>query len=81
MKLVDDWAQQVRKAWSIRLAGIAGLVGAYFVAYPSELERITALLPEQYRELFSLIAGIIIFSTAAGTRLAKQGSKRDDEAV
>lgn len=81
MKLVDDWAQQMRKAWSIRLAGIAGLIGAYFVAYPSELERFTAMLPEQYREPFAMLAGFIIFSTAAGTRLAKQGSKTDDPAA
>lgn len=74
MKLVDDWTQQIRKAWSIRLAGIAGLVGAYFVAYPGELERLTSLLPEQYREPFALVAGFLIFSTATGARLAKQGS-------
>jgi len=75
MKLVDDWTSQLRKAWSIRLAGLAGLVGAYFVAYPGELERFTAMLPEQYREPFGLIAGFLIFSTAAGARLAKQGTK------
>jgi hypothetical protein len=74
MKLIDDWATQIRKAWSIRLAGIAGLIGAYFVAYPGELERLTSMLPEQYREPFALVAGFVIFSTAAGARLAKQGS-------
>lgn len=73
MKLIEDWATQIRKAWSIRLAGIAGLVGAYFVAYPGELERLTGLLPEAYREPFGLIAGFLIFSTAAGARLVRQG--------
>jgi hypothetical protein len=73
MKLIDDWTAQLRKAWSVRLAGIAGMVGAYFVAYPDELERLTSFLPEGYREPFSLVAGFMIFATAAGARIVKQG--------
>jgi hypothetical protein len=73
MKLIDDWAAQLRKAWSIRLAGLAGVVGAYFVAFPSELDRLTGMLPESYREPFALLAGLFIFATASGARLVKQG--------
>jgi len=73
MKLIDDWATQLRKAWSIRLAGLAGVVGAYFVAFPHELDRLTGMLPEAYREPFALVAGLVIFATASGARLVKQG--------
>lgn len=73
MNLIDNWAQQLRKAWSIRLAGVAGVIGAYFVAYPGELARITAMLPEPYRDTFALVAGLVIFATASGARLVKQG--------
>lgn len=73
MKLIEDWATQIRKAWSIRLAGIAGVIGAYFMAYPGDLERLTAMLPEAYRDVFALVAGLLIFATASGARLVKQG--------
>jgi len=78
MKLIDDWAMHLRKAWSIRLAGIAAVVGAYFVAFPAELERLTTMLPEAYREPFGLVAGIVIFATASGSRLVKQGKDNPD---
>lgn len=74
MKLIENWAEQLRKAWSIRLAGIAALVGAYFLAFPGEFQRLIALVPEQYRELVSVIGGLVIFATASGTKLVKQGN-------
>lgn len=77
MKLIEDWATQIRKAWSIRLAGVAGVIGAYFVMYPHELERLSGMLPEAYREPFGLVAGLVIFATASGARLVKQGRDSD----
>lgn len=73
-KLVENWAEQLFKAWSIRLAGLAALVGAYFLAFPAEFQRLVALVPEQYRELVSVLGGLIIFLTASGARLVKQGN-------
>jgi hypothetical protein len=73
MKLIENWATQMWKLWSIRLAGIAGIVGAYFVAYPDQLARLVALVPEGWREPASILAGLLIFATASGARLAKQG--------
>lgn len=74
MNLVDDWLTQLRKAWSIRLAGIAGLVAAYFAAYPAELQKLIAIVPEEYRSLASLAVGLFVFATATGSRLVKQPS-------
>jgi hypothetical protein len=73
MKLIDDWATQLRKAWSIRLAGLAATIGAYLVYNPTALDDITAMLPEPYRVPFSLFVGFMIFTTASGARLVKQG--------
>jgi hypothetical protein len=73
MKLIENWAEALWRAWSIRLAMIAGLVGAYFAAYPAELQKLVGLVPEQYRPLASIVAGLLIFSTATGARLVKQG--------
>ena len=72
MKLIENWAQHLFKAWSIRLAGVAGIVGAYFIAYPDQLQRLVALVPADYREVASILAGLIIFATASGTRLLSQ---------
>jgi hypothetical protein len=73
MKLIENWAEALWRAWSIRLAMIAGLIGGYFAAYPAELQKLVALVPEQYRPLASIVAGLLIFSTATGARLVKQG--------
>lgn len=73
MKLIENWVSHLWRAWSIRLAMIAGLVGGYFAAYPGELQRLVALVPEEWRPLASIIAGLLIFSTATGARLVKQG--------
>jgi len=72
MKLIDNWAQHLLKAWSIRVAGFAAIVGAYFVAFPAELQRIVAIVPEQYREVASILAGLLIFSLASGSKLVQQ---------
>jgi len=73
MKLIENWAQHLWKAWSIRLAMLAGVVGAYFAAYPAELQKLVGMVPEQYRPLASIVVGLFIFSTATGARLVKQG--------
>jgi len=72
MKLVENWLEQLFKAWSIRLAGLSAIIGAYFVAFPSELTRLVALVPVEYRDVFSIVAGLVIFATASGTRLVQQ---------
>lgn len=71
-KLVENWAEQLFKAWSIRLAGLAALVGGYFLMFPNEWQRLVALVPEQYRELVSVLGGLVIFLSASGAKLVRQ---------
>ena len=78
MKLIEDWAQHLWRAWSIRLAMIAGVVGAYFAAYPAELQKLVGMVPEEWRSLASIAVGLFIFSTATGARLVKQGKPAND---
>lgn len=72
MKLIENWAEALWRAWSIRLAAIAGLIGGYFAAYPTELQKLIALVPEDFRPVASLAIGLVIFGTATGTRLISQ---------
>lgn len=78
MKLIDNWASHLWKAWSIRLAMIAGVIGAYFAAYPAELQKLIDVVPEQWRGPASVLVGLLIFSTATGTRLVSQAPKGDE---
>ena len=76
MKFIEDWTQQLFKAWSIRLAALAGLVAAYLAANPDQTQALLALLPDgPARVLASAGIGIFVFSLATGARLAKQGRK------
>lgn len=79
MKLIENWVEHIRKAWSIRLAAVAAVIGAYFVAFPSELQRVVAIVPAEYREIFSIIAGLFIFATASGTKLIVQKNLSNTE--
>jgi fructose-specific phosphotransferase system IIC component len=72
MKLIENWAEALWRAWSIRLAMIAGVVGGYFAAYPAELQKLVSMVPEEWRPLASIVVGILIFSTATGARLVQQ---------
>lgn len=74
MKLIENWAQHLLKAWSIRLAALAAMVAGYFMMFPGEWARVVALVPEQYRELVSVLGGLVIFLTASGTKLVRQGN-------
>lgn len=72
MKLVDNWAQHLWKAWSIRLAGFAAMLGWYFSEHPDALADLKAMVPEGLRPIFSILIGFIIFTAASGTKLVKQ---------
>lgn len=82
MNMIENWTQKVWKLWSVRLAALAGVVAAYFAAYPGELQKLVSMVPEGYRPLASMAIGLFVFATATGSRLVKQGSPpcapRDD---
>lgn len=82
MKLIDNWVTHLTRAWSIRLAMIASVIGGYFTAYPAELQKLVDLVPEPWRPLASVSAAIVIFGTATGARLVRQpgASKGNDNA-
>ena len=72
MNLIENAARDWWRFWSVRLAALAGLVGAYIVAYPDELRKLADLVPEPYRPVAGAVAGFVIFSTATATRLKAQ---------
>lgn len=74
MKLIENWTTQLFRAWSIRLAALAGVVAAYLAANPEQTEALLALLPEgPARVLASAGIGLLVFGLATGTRLVRQG--------
>jgi len=68
MKLIENWTAQIWRLYSIRLAMLAGLVTAYFAQYPDQWAAFVALFPEPVRPL----VGLLLFVTAAGTRVIVQ---------
>lgn len=80
MKLIENWLETVMKAWSVRLAALAGVVAGYLAANPDQTEALLALLPEgPWRVLASAGIGLFVFSLATGARIVRQG-RTDDPA-
>ncbi len=78
MKLIEGWAQHLMKAWSIRLAAMAGVLAGYLAANPEQTEQLLALLPDgPLRVLASAGIGLFVFTLATGARLMKQGKPTD----
>ena len=76
MKLIENWAEQLWKAWSIRLAAIAGVVAGWLAANPEQTKELLALLPDgPLRVLASAGIGLFVFSLATGARLVAQKPK------
>lgn len=77
MRLIDE-AGKFYKLGSVQLAAVAGVVAAYFAANPAELQKLLNLLPEgPMRVVASIGVGLLVFSTATGSRLLT--TKRKDE--
>ena len=80
MKLIENWAETLFKAWSVRLAALAGIVAGYLSANPEQTEALLDLLPDgPLRVLASAGIGLFVFSLATGARVVRQG-RRDDPA-
>ena len=80
MKLIENWLETILKAWSVRLAALAGIVAGYLAANPEQTEALLALLPEgPWRVLASAGNGLFVFSLATGARIVRQG-RTDDPA-
>ena len=74
MKLIDEAGQWYRFL-SVKLAVVAGMVSAYFTAYPDKLAEMVNVLPEHWRPVASVAIGLFVFSAATGARLVKQGGR------
>lgn len=74
MKLIENWPQHLWRAWSIRLAAVAGVIAGYLAANPETTEALLSLLPDgPWRVLASAGVGLFVFAMATGARLMKQG--------
>lgn len=77
MKLIDE-ANQWWKLWSVRLAAIPALVAGYLTAYPGELPKLIAYVPEDLRPLGSVLITGLVFGVPTLVRLMKQTPKECD---
>ena len=79
MRLIENWAETLLKAGSIRLAALAGIVAGYLAANPDQTEALLALLPDgPLRVLASAGIGLFVFSLATGARLVRQGRRESE---
>lgn len=75
MKLIDE-AHNWYKLWSIRLALMAGVAGAYFRENPDQWQALMALLPSgPWHTIGSVLFGFALAGPAIATRLVKQAPK------
>ena len=74
MTLIENWAKQLTRAWSIRLAAFAGIVAGYLAMNPDQTKELLALLPEgPWRVLASIGIGLLVFALPTAARLTRQG--------
>ena len=71
MKLLDDWKQIVRKAWSVRLALLAAFLGAVEIA----VQFLAATQPTPW---FAMASALTSFA-AAVARIVAQPQSFDHE--
>ena len=71
LQLIENWADALWKAWSIRLAALAGVLAGWATTDPQGWQHMVELLPEPLRPL----VGVLVFIPATGTRLVKQDTK------
>jgi hypothetical protein len=73
MKLIENWAETLWRAWSVRLAAIAGVLAGYLAANPDVTQALLELLPDgPMRTLAAAAVGLFVFSVATGTRIVQQ---------
>jgi hypothetical protein len=72
MKMIENWADTLWKAWSVRFTALWTLLVAYFVAYPDQWVQVQALVPEAWRPLASFAIGFAVFASVGGSRVVVQ---------
>lgn len=74
MQFIDD-ARHWWKLWSVRLATIPALVAGYLTAYPGELPKLVAYVPENLRAVASVLITALVFGVPTIVRLLCQTPK------
>lgn len=75
-KFLIDEAREWYRMWSVRLALIAGVAGAYFRENPEQWHALMALLPSgPWHTVGSILFGLALAGPAIASRLVKQPVK------
>ena len=76
MRLIAD-ARLWWRMWSVRLATIPALIAGYLTAYPGELPKLVAYVPEDWRPLAGVLVSFVVFGVPTLVRLMQQGGGSD----
>ncbi len=60
------------RLWSVRFDAIMYAAMGYFIAYPAELDKLVAALPESLQKPVAFAVPILLFSMKTGSRVVKQ---------
>lgn len=72
MKLIDEWKDCLKRAWSIRLAALFAALAAAMMANPGLLLGLINFVPERLRPLAAAATFIVTFALPTLTRLMQQ---------
>lgn len=75
MKLIDDWRECLRRAWSIRLAGLFAAFAAVIMANPALLLGLIGYVPPGWRTPAAILTFVVTFVVPTLARLMAQKPK------
>jgi hypothetical protein len=76
MKTLLAELRVLQRYWCVRLAALAGFLVAWLVSDPT-VPRLTAMLPEGWRPLASILCGFVAFALPTIARWLPQEGPRD----
>jgi type III secretory pathway component EscS len=80
MKLIENWASNAWRMWSVRLAAFAGIVAGILTANPALVLGLINFMPNGFgRYVASAVVGLVVFVIPTITRLANQEKLRAED--
>lgn len=76
MHLIEDWPKVVKKAWSVRLMILAGLLSAVEVAIPY-LDGLVPIPPRLFAALAGMVTALAFVSRIVAQRSMSDGNPSD----